>query len=172
VQLKILEDRRGLLDRAIQAIHEAEMAMRSSRPDEVKILKTIIGAIKMQDNADFRKKYFDEHSWTKLTKLREQTPPQSRLESSRDWINLLCDVEAAREQSPASKTARRLAARWLQLVDRSTQGDAGIRAGWSKAWADRQHWPVSSRERVQQFDLEKIAEFIAKAIAINRRNNS
>jgi MerR family transcriptional regulator, thiopeptide resistance regulator len=144
-QLQILEDRHELLDRAITAIHEALTAMRSGKSDQVDILRTITGAIKMPDNADFRKKYFDKQSWAKLTKIRKQATPQSNLEKTRAWINLLCDVEAARGQNPASKAAQTLAARWMQLVERSTQGDVGIREGWTKAWADRQHWPAPSK---------------------------
>jgi MerR family transcriptional regulator, thiopeptide resistance regulator len=165
LQLTILEDRRQLLDRAISVIRDAVTAIQSGRPAEAEAIKTIIGAIKMQDNADFRRKYFSKESWVKLTNLKEQATPQSRLRQSQAWITLFGDVEAARKGSPAGKKAQTLAARWMELVELSSQGDPGIKAGWTKAWQDRQHWPASDREHVASYNLEKIAEFIGKALA-------
>lgn len=165
LQLTILEDRRHLLDRAIGVIHDAVTAIRSGRPAEAETIKTIIGAINMQDNADFKKKYFSKESWAKLTNLREQATPQSRLRQSQAWITLFGDVEAARKGSPAGKKAQTLAARWTELIELSSQGDPGIKAGWTKAWQDRDHWPASDQEHVASYNLEKIAEFIGKALA-------
>lgn len=165
LQLTILEDRRQLLDRAISVIRDAVTAIQSGRPAEAETIKTIIGAIKMEDNADFRKKYFSKESWGRLTNLREQATPQSRLRQSQAWITLFGDVEAARKGSPGGTKAQTLAARWMELVELSSQGDPRIKAGWTKSWQDRQHWPASDREHVASYNLEKIAEFIGRALA-------
>jgi MerR family transcriptional regulator, thiopeptide resistance regulator len=165
LQLTILEDRRQLLDRAIGVIRDVVTAIQSGRPAEAEAIKTIIGAIKMQNNADFRKKYFTKESWVKFTKLKEQATPLSRLRQSQAWITLLGDVEAARKGSPAGKKAQSLAERWMELAELSSQGDPGIKAGWMKAWQDRQHWPASHQEHFASYNLEKIVEFIGKALA-------
>jgi DNA-binding transcriptional MerR regulator len=169
MQLTILDDRRQLLEQAIGAIREAVTATQSGKPAEAEILKSIIGAITMQDNADYRKKYFSKESWAKLANLKKQSTPKARLEKSRAWITLYCDVEAARQGDPGSKKAQALAARWMKLVQLSSQGDPGIRAGWTKAWQDRQHWPARDRDNIASLNLEKIAEFIGQALARPRK---
>lgn len=165
LQLTILEERRQLLDQAIGAINDAVTGMQSGKRAEAVVLKAIIGAIKMQENTNFQKKYFSKESWAKLTSLKSRATPRSRLEKSRAWLTLYCDVEAAREGDPASKKSQALAARWMKLVEISSQGDPGIQAGWTKAWLDRQHWPTADRAHVASYNLEKIAEFIGKALA-------
>src|SRR5262249_28118284 len=57
VQLTTLEEKRRLLDHAIAAIRDAVNAVEAGKPVEVVVLKQIIGAINMQDNADFMKRY-------------------------------------------------------------------------------------------------------------------
>jgi DNA-binding transcriptional MerR regulator len=165
VQLTILEEKRQLLDRAIAAIRDGVNAIQSDKPAEPALLKKIIGAIKMQNNVDFREKYFSKESWAKLTRLKEKSTPASRLQTSREWITLFCDVEDALGADPAGKKAQALAARWIGLVESTSQGDLGIQTGWTKAWVDRQHWPAESREHIASHDLERIAEFIGKALA-------
>ena len=162
VQLKILEEKKQLLDRAIGAIRDGVTGV---QPDKPALLKKIIGAIKMQNSVDFREKYFSREAWAKLTKLKEQSTPGSRLRASRDWIALFCDVEAALGADPDGKRAQALAARWIALMEKTSEGDRGIRAGWTKAWLDRQHWPAESQEHIASYDLEKIADFIGKASA-------
>ncbi|HKF24207.1 MAG TPA: MerR family transcriptional regulator [Candidatus Angelobacter sp.] len=162
VQLTILEEKRQLLDRAIGAIRDG---VTGAQPDKPALLKKIIGAIKMQNSVDFREKYFSKEAWAKLTRLKEQSTPASRLQLSRKWISLLCDVESALETDPAGKKAQALAARWVALTETESHGDRGIQAGRTKAWLDRQHWPAESREHIASYDLEKIAEFIGNACA-------
>ena len=162
VQLTILEEKRQLLDRAIGAIRDG---VNGTQPDKPALLKKIIGAIKMQNSVDFREKYFSRESWTKLIEFKKQSTPASRLQASRKWITLLCDAEAALGTDPAGKKAQSLAARWMALAEKTSQGDRGIRAGWTTAWFDRQHWPAESREQIASYDLERIAKFIGDAFA-------
>jgi len=164
VQLTILEKKRQLLDGAIGAIRDAVSAIQAGKPVEVVDLKRIIGAIKMQNNADFMKKYFSRESWAKLTNLKKQLTPESPLSRSRTWIELLCDVQATLGSDYASKKAQLLAARWMKFIDVSSQGDSGIQAGWTNAWLDRKHWPAHVQAHVASHDLEKISQFIGKAI--------
>ena len=162
VQLTVLEEKRQLLDRAIGAIRDG---VHGTPPDKPALLKKIIGAIKMQNSVDFREKYFSKESWAKLIEFKKQSPPASRLQASRKWITLLCDAEAALGTDPAGKKAQALAVRWMALMEKTSQGDSGIRAGWAKAWLDRQQWPAESREQIASYDLERIAQFIGDAFA-------
>src|SRR5215831_138367 len=165
VQLAILEEKRLLLDRAIAVIRDAVNTAQAGKPMDVALLKQIIGAINMQDSADFKKKYFSKESWARLTALKRKSTPQARLRESRAWLALLCDVEAALRENPGSKKAQALAGRWMRLAQVSSQGDQGIQAGWESAWSDRQHWPARDQEHIASYDLEKISQFISKALA-------
>lgn len=164
VQLAILEEKRQLLDRAIAAIGEAATASQAGKPVEVGDLKRIIGEITMQENTHFMQKYFSRESWNKWKGLKKQSTPATTLRQSRAWIELFCDVEAALGEDPASKKAQALAARWMELVESSSHGDPGIRAGWKNAWLDRQHWPTEAQEQRASYDLERISQFIGEAL--------
>jgi len=165
VQLKILEGKRQLLDRAIYAISEAIATIQSGKPAGPALLQNIIGVIKMQNDIDFRQKYFSQEAWMKLKKIDKQASFEERMGKPRAWINLICDVKAAIEEDPASEKAQALAARWMEQIETSSHGDSGIKAGWTNAWRDREHWPAADRSRIESYDLEEIVEFIGKAMS-------
>jgi DNA-binding transcriptional MerR regulator len=158
LQRTVLEEKRRLLDRAIIAIRNAEKATQSGKPADAAVLKKIIEVIGMQDDLEVMKKYYSDEAWTKWAQRYYQSPPSAA------WIELFGEVEAALGEDPAGETAEGLATRWLQLVDADTGGDADVKAGLIKAWADRQHWPAAMQRRASKFNLEKLAEFISKAL--------
>ena len=85
----------------------------------------------------YRKKYYSEEAWVKLVERRKQSTPEERAQLSRAWSQLFRDVQAALGEDPAGEKAQALAARWRELSERVTGGDAEIKAGTIKAWADR-----------------------------------
>jgi hypothetical protein len=73
------------------------------------------------------------------------------------------DIHAAIESDPAAPVAQALADRWQAL----TKDDAvtpAVRTGMIKAWADREHWPPSLKQRMQEFDVERATRFVADAL--------
>src|SRR5438034_1967514 len=164
MQRGVLEEKRKLLDRAISAIEDAEKVIQSGKPADAALLKKIIEVIEMQNGADVMKKYFSDEAWARWKQRQEHWP-------SERWIELFRDVETALAQNedPTSKQAQALAARWIELRLSESSGDAQIQAGLIRAWIDRQNWPAATRQRVSQFDLDKIAEFIGKAILSYRK---
>lgn len=57
----------------------------------------------------------------------------------------------------------------MALVERDSGGDAEVKVGGVKAWADRQNWPASWRRCMDSRNFEAVAEFIGRAIAAYRR---
>src|SRR5262249_34305224 len=60
-----LLEKRRLLDRALEAISEAERAMNQGKPTAL-ILRRIIGAIEMQNNSDWMMKYYSPQARAKI----------------------------------------------------------------------------------------------------------
>jgi hypothetical protein len=126
------------------------------------MLKRLIEVIHMQDDMEAMKKYYSEAAWAKMKPRYEQGP-------SPEWIALYGEVEAALGEDPAGETAQALAARWMALADDSPDRDEQTRAGAIKAWADRENWPPAMKQRMENYHLDKLAPFIAKAVAAHRK---
>ncbi|HTC94997.1 MAG TPA: MerR family transcriptional regulator [Terriglobales bacterium] len=166
MQRTVLEERRRLLERAIGAIESVEKVLQSGKPADAALLKKIIEVIEMQTNRDSMKKYFSDEAWAKWNQLQERSTLKARKRMSQAWLGLLREIETAlnRKEDPAGRKAQILATRWMHLSDRISGGDLGIKTGRRKAWADRQHWPVSERKRIARHNMEKITEFIGQAL--------
>ncbi len=167
-QRRVLEEKRRLLDSAINAIREAEQATRpGERPDSA-VLKKIIEVIEMQDNMDWSKKYYTEEAQAKIEERKQLWSPELQERVSKEWTELFRDVEAALGEDPASAKAQALAARWKKLVEGFTGGDPQIAAGLNKMYQDRTNWPASMQQRTQPFSNKKVWEFIQKAFAAGK----
>src|SRR5581483_7445936 len=162
MQRTVLEERRRLLDRAIDAIEDAEKVIQSGKPADAALLKKIIEVIEMQNGTEVMKKYFSEEAWGKWKQHHAQWPSQA-------WIELFEDVKASLGREPDSKTAQSLAARWIKLRLQESGSDPQLQVGLLRAWIDRQHWPASVKQKVAKFDLDQIARFISQAIHSYRK---
>jgi len=168
MQRRVLEEKRRLLDSAINAIHEAEQATRpGERPDSA-VLKKIIEVIEMQDNMDWSKKYYSEEAQAKIEERRQLWSPENQERWSKEWSDLFRDVEAALGEDPAGATAQALAARWKKLVEGFTGGDPQITAALSKMYQDRPNWPATMQQRLQPFNNKRVWEYIQRAFAAGK----
>ncbi len=118
----------------------------------------------MQDNTEFRKKYFTEDAWAQLAQLRETRSEAAALRRWQRWKALYSDIEARIGADPSGAEAQALVARWMDLMDEGAGGDADIQAGYREAWAHREEWPGESREWLGKFNLETISAFIGRAM--------
>ena len=171
MQLRVLEEKRRLLDSAIRAIEEAEKATApGNRPDSA-ILKKIIEVIEMQDNMDWSKKYYSEEAQAKIEERKKLWTPENQERWTKEWTDLFRDVEAAFGEDPASAKAQALAARWKKLGEGFTSGDPQIIAGLRKMYQDRPNWPAHMQQRMQPFNNQQVWEFIQKAFAAGKAAN-
>ena len=158
-----LEERRRGLERAIQAIRDAEQAIASGKSADAQVLSQIIEVIEMQEKTEFMNQYYSEEAQAKLADKRQQWNPALQAEATRAWTELFRDVEAALDEDPQSPKAQALVARWRQLVQGFTGGDPEISKGLGKAWADRANWPADTKTVTEPFANPKVWEFIKKA---------
>ena len=171
-QRRALEEKRRRLDRVIHALRDAEEAIQPGAPPDAALLKRLIEVIEMQDNAEHMKQYYTEEAWAELTRRREQMTPEMRDAAEHGtqlWLELFRDVEASLGEDPASEKAQALVARWKQLVESFTGGNAAISEGVRKAWADRLNWPANLQRMSTPFGDRRVWEFIEKAAAAGKR---
>jgi MerR family transcriptional regulator, thiopeptide resistance regulator len=154
MQRSALESKRRLLDQAIAAIREAEAVVATGRPAGTAVLKKIIEVIEMQQNNDWTK-YANEGAREKLAARQGEWSPELQERVSKQWVELIADVQAAMDahEDPAGPRARALAARWKALVEGFTKGDLDLTQAASNAWKDRANWPKSMQDQAQPFKI-------------------
>jgi DNA-binding transcriptional MerR regulator len=162
MQREVLEERRRLLDQAIRAIREAE---RTPRPA---LLRKIIEVIGMQENTDWKAKYYSPEARAKIEERGKDWTPEKQAEATKAWTDLMRDVEANVSEDPAGEKAQALAARWRNLVGQFTGGDPEISAGLRKLYADQGNWPAEFKGRMTPFLKKEVWEFIGKAMACRK----
>ncbi len=168
MQRKVLEQKRCLLDRAIGAIREAESAVKPGRQTDAAVLKKIIEVIEMQDNTDWMMKYYDDPAKAKLAVRQQEWTPELQEECTRQWTELMADVEAALGEDPASERVQALAARWSKLVEGFTQRDPGVTQGVKNLYADRANWPAGFQQQAKPFMNQEVWSFMQKAMALRK----
>jgi len=154
-QREVLEDKRQMLNRAIQALTEAEAAVASGASSTTAILQEVIRVMETQD-VDVMRKYYSDEAWEAWKHHYEDWPPD-------EWRALYKDIIAAIDSDPKGSVAQTLVDRWLTIVHGSSQPPA-IRSGLIKAWADREHWPAALKRRVAEYDIERATRFIGEAL--------
>jgi DNA-binding transcriptional MerR regulator len=154
MQRTALEEKRRLLDRAIAAIREAESVVAKGQPADTAVLKKIIEVIEMQQNNDWTK-YANEAAREKIDARQGEWSPELQERVSKQWIELIADVQAAMDagESPTGEKALALAKRWKGLVEQFTKGDPDLTQAASNAWKDRQNWSEEAKQQSQGFKI-------------------
>ena len=157
LQRQALEEKQMLLGRAIRAIGAAENS------GDPALLKKVIEVMAMQDGIELMKKYYStEEAWEKRRRYYQEGP-------SPEWRALYRDVGAALDDDPGNDKAQALAERWLELATRAAKGDPELQTDSPTAWMDREHWPPAMKQRIAEFNLDAVFEFIGKAAAASRK---
>jgi DNA-binding transcriptional MerR regulator len=155
-QREVLEVRRRLLDRAIQALGGAETGLEAAPGGAAEILQALITVIGMQDSVDEMRRYYTDEAWAAWKHSYEDWP-------SPEWQALYRDVNAALDaepsMDPAGADAQALGSRWLAL-DRGQTAASAVRTGLRKAWADREHWPPALKARLATFRADRAMRFV------------
>jgi DNA-binding transcriptional MerR regulator len=164
MQRTVLEQKRRMLDMAIQAIRDAEGSIpQGGRPDAAQ-LKRIIEVIEMQDNNAWAMKYYSPEAQEKIAARAKEWTPELQAKVSAEWSDLFRDVEAILDEDPAGEKAQALAARWKKLVSGFTGGDAEVSAGLNKLYGDKVNWPAQMTEQMKPFSNPKVWEFMGRAM--------
>ena len=161
-QKSVLAAKRRQIDKAIQAISNAESSFQPNGEQDWRLLRTIIQEIEMQNSTDWTKKYYSPETQEKVEERKKLWSPQLQERVSREWAELIADVEGALDEDPAGPKAQALAARWRKLLEGFTGGDPQIQKGLNKMWLDHANWPEQPR---RSFSIpQPVQDFIVKAM--------
>jgi DNA-binding transcriptional MerR regulator len=161
-QRKAIEEKQALLARAARAIRAAEESIADGKTADPTTLRKIIEVIGMQNSIEPMKKYYSEEAWEKRRLYYENGP-------SPEWLQLYRDVNALLGSDPASAAAQAVADRWLKLSVRAWTGDPDVQTDSPTAWMDRQNWPAAMKQRLAEYKLEEVHEFIKQAALSARK---
>jgi thioredoxin 1 len=103
-----------------------------------------------------------EAGWKQRQQYYEEGP-------SPEWLALYRDANALLTVDPASGEAQVVADRWLDLSVRASRGDPQVQIDSPTAWADRDNWPEVMKQRVADFHLEEVTDFIRRVALHTRR---
>lgn len=168
MQRTVLEEKRRLLDRAIQAIGDAEKSIEPGGLADSALLTKIIEVIEMQNDNSWSEKYYSPEARAKIEARGKEWTPDLQAEVSKQWTELFRDVEAALQEDPASETAQALGVRWKKLVAGFTGGDREIGAGLNRLYADRPNWPVPVHEQMAPFGNPQVWEFMGRVLGCGK----
>jgi MerR family transcriptional regulator, thiopeptide resistance regulator len=161
MQRVVLEKKRRLLERAIRVLRDAE---RQPGPAQ---LKKIIEVIGMQDNTDWKEKYYSPEARAKIEIRARDWTPELQEQATKAWLDLMQDIEGALDEDPASDRAQGLVARWRKLVEGFTGGDPEVAAGLRKLSADQANWPPEFKQQMKIFMKKEAWEFMGRAMNCN-----
>lgn len=141
-QREIMDEKRRQIDRAIEAITEAEHAFGEGDEHGFNALTRIIEVIEMHEDMQWTNKYYSAEAKAKLASRRAADPGCAE-RGQEKWAVLLADVDKAIADGvdPAGDRAQELARRWQELINDFTQGDPEIAKGLKSLYSDKQNWP-------------------------------
>jgi DNA-binding transcriptional MerR regulator len=177
-QREALEEKRRRLEMAIQAVAEAERLFArtssglaghaaSGQPAWAS-LKKIIEVIEMQNDNEWMMRYYTGPAREKLEERKKLWSPELQEQVSKQWADLIAEVNASLDEDPASPKAQALADRWQKLVEGFTGGDPDITAGLKALYSDRANWPGQFQQQMAPFESKDAGAFINKAMAARK----
>jgi DNA-binding transcriptional MerR regulator len=115
--------------------------------------------------ASYRRKHFGEIVWT-----RELEPftPEERERLPLSMADLSFRIDESLENDPGGETGQALAARWMELVESRTGARPDFKSfnGSYESylqWMDS--WPPAIHQKIRTLNMEKIGQFIFRAIS-------
>jgi MerR family transcriptional regulator, thiopeptide resistance regulator len=156
MQRMVISGRLEQLRHALSAIEAAESQAQQGGTPDAESLKKIIEVMEMPNDPKWMEKYYDEAA---LAEHKKQWNPAMQEEVTREWTELIAEVESSLHEDPAGAHAQSLAQRWNELVGRFTQGKPQIEGGLKKLYADQKNWPSDFKKPYS----DEASAFIRKA---------
>ncbi|MBZ5575243.1 MAG: MerR family transcriptional regulator [Acidobacteriia bacterium] len=161
-QRSVLERQQRLIERALRAIDSAERDLEAGKTPDAGLWKRIREAIDMQNDLSVMKKYYSDGAWAQREHHYEQWPSPEMQEVFRE-------IAAGRDADPLGEAAQEIKERLMKAVGQTATGNPDVQAGALEAWKDRAHWPAPLRQKVDEFEVERAIEFMARAMAAHWR---
>jgi MerR family transcriptional regulator, thiopeptide resistance regulator len=162
LQRAVLEAQAKQINLALAAIEKAEKLQKESGTIDWESFHKIREVIDMETNTEWTRKYYSESAQAKIEKLKEKWSPELQERVSNDWKKLYYDVEAAiaEGENPQSERSQKLVLRWNDLISQFTGGDAEIREGLNKMYADENNWEGNFQTEINS----AVRDFISEAM--------
>jgi DNA-binding transcriptional MerR regulator len=149
LQRAMMLEKRGQIERVIQAITDAEALLNGNGHDWEAMLR-VIRVMHMEQTDDWRKKYFTDEQLKQMEDLSKQSYSESARQklaewgkdwseadqerATQQWAALHAELKrlVAGNQDPTGPEARALAWRWMDMVQGFTRGDPEVHEGLKK----------------------------------------
>jgi MerR family transcriptional regulator, thiopeptide resistance regulator len=166
LQRKIIESQRNRLNLALEAISRAEKQFQSDGTTDWESFTKIIEVINMEQNTEWTKRYYSESAQKKIEELKNRWSPELQERVDKDWKELFLEVKSAIADGvkPSDEKAQILASRWNALLNEFTGGDAEVREGLNKMYADEKNWQTDWKKPFS----DEVQNFIFEAMNIKK----
>ena len=157
MQRAVLERRRPLLDKAITAIQNVELALQKGEEADPAALRSLIEAVGPQEDVPPR---LDDNAIEAAAPAAARAP--DRLELRRRWQELLDDVTKVADSDPAGPEAQAIARRWVDLLQELAGSGAALDAQLVKSAGVL---GAAARTHSNGTPAERAWEFVGRALA-------
>ena len=163
MQRAVLERRRPLLEKAITAIQNVELALEKGEEADPATLRTLIEAVGPQEDVP---PSLDDNA-EMLAPPAPRTPDRADLR--RRWQLLLDDVVVVADTDPAGPQAQAIARRWVDLLQELAGSGAALDAQLVKSAGVL---GAAARRHSNGTPAERAWEFVGRALAARSTENS
>jgi DNA-binding transcriptional MerR regulator len=151
-QQAALLEKRGLLDRALAVIGEAQREISRGTPAET-LLRRIIEVIATQNEANWMMKYYSPAAQAKIAERANTFTPEMQAQVSQAWKDYYRDLAALKDQTdPDGAKAAELAQRHRDLIAAFTGNDPEVEAGLTALYRDRANWSNEVADRIAEYE--------------------
>jgi len=157
MQRAVLERRRPLLEKAITAIQNVELALEKGEEADPVALRSLIEAVGPQEDP---LPGLDDGVAESMTPAVPRTP--DRVEMRRRWQQLLDDVAEVSHTDPAGPDAQAMAQRWIDLLQELAGSGAALDAQLVKSAGVL---GAAARTHSNGTPAERAWEFVGRALA-------
>ena len=158
MQRAVLERRRPLLEKAITAIQNVELALEKGEEADPAALRSLIEAVGPQEDVP---PSLDDNPDQALAAPAPRTP--DRVELRRRWQQLLDDVASVADTDPAGPEAQAIAHRWVDLLQELAGSGAALDAQLVKSAGVL---GAAARTHSNGTPAERAWEFVGRALAV------
>jgi hypothetical protein len=153
---KAIAVRRGAFDEAEARLIVARDAIDAAERASGAPLDALVEAVQTKVAAAAMRRYYTDEGWQRRRRYYEEGPAD-------EWRALYARLSDLVGHDPASEEVQTAADRWLALTWRAYTGDPAVQTDSETAWADREHWPVRIKRRIDEFNLESVRALIQQA---------
>jgi hypothetical protein len=158
MQRAVLERRRPLLEKAITAIQNVELALEKGEEADAATLRSLIEAVGPQEDLPAG---LDDDAAPVAAPTAPRTP--DRIELRRRWQELLDDVVKVADTDPAGPEAQAIAKRWVELLQELAGCGAALDAQLVKSAG--MLLGAAARTHSNGTPAERAWEFVGRALA-------